>query len=796
MHNEAFGRPGLAPNWASGSKQGVGTSASARSRVWFTIARGIITEVYYPRVDIANTRDLQFLVTDGRSFFHEEQRDLSHSIEYVDPKSLAYRIVTEDPAGRYRIVKHVVTDPESDTLLVRVRFQPLDPTFDRCRLYVLLAPHVKNQGLENRGEARSIAGKTALTAWREDVALALVSSAGFKRVSCGFSGFSDGWQDLHQDFKMDWQFATASGGNIALTGEIDLTTGTEFTLALGFGPDPGEAARTALGSLARPYAAVEARYIDEWREYCERLVDLRDQASDGGLFYYTSVMALKAHEDKTYPGAFVASLSVPWGEKPGDAGTGGYHLCWPRDLVHVASGCLAAGDRDAAVRALRYLQRTQNPDGGWAQNCWVDGRPYWNSLQLDEVALPVLLAYRLCKAGAINSADDDTYRMVRKAARCLALCGPVTLQDRWEENSGYSPATLAVGIAALVCAAEIVRSRGEHLWARYLLDVADYWESGIEGWTFTRCGELLPGFPEYYERIAGRRPDEVDRGGTECRLVLPLANQEGGGPQTSQCCIVDGGFLELVRYGIRRPNDPHVLKTLKVYDAMLRVDTPSGPSWRRYNLDGYGEHDDGAPYDGTGRGRAWPLLTGERGHYELAAGHDTAPYVEAMERMANGGRMLPEQIWDADDLPERGLFKGRGTGSATPLAWAHAEYVALLRSTREGRPFDRVDRVERKYARRTRPAVPEIWKFNHKLRAVRSSDHLRIEVGAPATLRWTRDSWETFHDDPLTEIAPDTRIYAKEFQAGTFAPGRALEFTFCWPPHERWEGVNFTVAVV
>lgn len=423
----------------------------------------------------------------------------------------------------------------------------------------------------------------------------------------------------------------------------------------------------------------------------------------------------------------------------------------------------------------------------------MDGRPYWDGVQLDETALPVLLAGHLNRAGELSEKDRRRYHpMVRAAALCLARCGPVTPQDCWEENAGYSPATLAAGIAALVCAATWL-DRDEPALARYLLEVADFWSTRLEAWTFTRCGALLPGHPEYYERIAALPPAESDGPGFECRLLMPVANREGA--SINQCCAVDGGFLELVRYGVRDAHDPHIVKTLAVYDALLKVETPAGPAWRRYSNDGYGEKENGDPYDGVGVGRAWPLLTGERGHYELAAGHDVRPYVRAMERFANERGMLPEQVWDAEDLPAKALICGRGTGSATPLAWGHAEYLLLLRSLRDGRVFDLVPEVHERHVRRRRTTDLVIWKFNHKVRAIRADERLRIEVSAPAYLHWSADSWASAHHDPLHEVAPDTGIYAIEFPPHTFSTGRALRFTFYWPEAGRWEGQDFLVAV-
>ncbi len=788
---EAFGHPGLPPVWATARKVGVGTALSSNSKVWFTLARGIVTEVYYPRVDMPNLRDLQFLISDGQTFVHEEQFDTEHIVEYLDPRAPAYRLINTDREGRYRLVKRVITDPDSDALVMHMAFEALRGQPSDYTLYVLVAPQVKNRGYGNFARVVEYRHGPALLAWREDIHLALVASTPFSRASVGFVGFSDGWQDL-RNFRMDWTFDAASDGHVALTGQIALGESSQLTLALGFGPDSDEALFTAIAAVEKDFDALLARYLTDWRNWFAGLHDLSTTAHDGGRLFRTSAIALKSHEDKTYPGAFVASLSVPWGETQGDANTGGYHLVWPRDLVHIATSLLAIGDQATAAHTLKYLAQTQRPDGSWPQNMWLDGTPYWNGLQLDEVALPILLAWHLARCHAL---DFDPYpNLVRRAALFIARHGPVTPQERWEENGGYSPATLAAEITALVCAGEFARAAGETSLADYLLSVADYWATKVEDWTFTHCGELLPGYPEYYERIASLTPENLDQAGTECRVFLPLRNLPPHIAQHSQCCIVDAGFLELVRHGVRAPNDPHISKSLAMIDSLLEVDTLSGPAWHRYNHDGYGEKADGAPYDGTGVGRAWPLLTGERGHYELAAGHNPVPLVAALEGFANEGGFLPEQVWDAPDIPERNLLLGRGTESATPLAWAHAEYVKLLRSLADGQVFDCLEPVYQRYVRQGVRSSLVICKFNHKVRAIRSEQRLRLEVYAPAELHWSADEWATVHREPMVEIAPGVR--AREFPSGLFSSGRALRFTYYWPQVRRWEGRDFVINVV
>jgi len=504
-------------------------------------------------------------------------------------------------------------------------------------------------------------------------------------------------------------------------------------------------------------------------------------------------MLLAAHEDKAHPGAHIASLSIPWGEQVTAVEAGGYHLVWPRDLYHAATSRLALGDVGAALRTLKYLGAHQNPDGSWPQNFWVDGWPYWEGLQLDEVEFPVLLAERLRQAEALNGFDP--WPMVEKAALCIALCGPVTPQERWEENAGYSPNTLAVVISALVIAAEFARERKEEQLERYYLETADTWVTHLEAWTFTHCGALLPGHPEYYERIASLRPEDIRRGGTECRVFLPMRNQ-GGFAQVSQCCMVDPSFLDLVRYGVRTAEYPQILSTLEVVDAMLEVQTPCGPAWHRYNGDGYGEHADGGPFDGTGIGRAWPLLTGERAHYALARGdREQAMHLRtALECFANEGKLLSEQIWDVVDLPEKGLALGGGTGAATPLLWAHAEYVKVLRSLADGRVFDLVEPVFLRYQEHKVRSDLIIWKFNHQVHTIHAAKRLRIEVHAPAALHWSADNWITVSHDDMREIVPGVWVY--EFPPLFLTRARPLHFTFHWSEEQRWEGRNFTIRAV
>lgn len=782
----------MEPKWTSSSKEGIGTALSDDSPVWFTLAYGILNEIYYPRVDCANTRDAQYLITDGESFFHEERRDLDHHLEYADERALAFRQTNSDRAGRYRIVKETITDPHAPVVLVQTRFEPLLPNARDYQIFALVAPHLGNQGMNNVGRVLEIDGRVCLVAERSGTALCVAASVPFLKRSCGFVGASDGWTDLRDNLRMDWEFNSATDGNIALTAQLDTRENHEWTLAIGFGGNFEEAARAAASSLARGWTKARAAYTGAWNEYCRKLTDLSKESSDGGRTHYTSAMVVRAHEDRHNKGALCASLSIPWGEIHGDQDMGGYHLVWPRDLCHSAMAALACGDTDLPLRVLRYLASIQFEDGGMPQNCWVDGRPFWSGIQLDEVAFPVMLAWRLYSMNLL--ADFDPYPMVKKCASYLIKRGPASPQERWEEDAGISPSTLATEISALVCASEIAAARRDEPTASLCLKTADYWATNIERWTYTTRGTILDGHDEYYVRLESLDPDTLESDRDPNTGVIHINNipsEESGHPVFD---IIDGGFLELVRYGIRCARDPHIEKTIVVYDAALKTETPCGPCWHRYNHDGYGQKADGAPFDGTGVGRAWPLLTGERAHYEIAAGrYGVEKFIKAMECFANAGAMIPEQVWDTADIPERLMYFGRPTGSAMPLVWAHAEYIKLLRSSRDRAVFDLIEPVRQRYIEQNVKSDLQVWLFNHKLRAAYAHRPLRIELNAPARLNWTANEWASVGDELLKDEG--LGIYAHEFAAGELVAGEVLKFTFFWTEDQKWEGRDFCIAI-
>src|SRR5437773_971485 len=720
----APGWPGISPRWTSSAKEGVGTSASYQSRVWFTISHGILNEVYYPRIDQANTRDMEFLVADGDQYFSEEKRDTNRRISPLEQGVPGYRLVNSCKRGRYRMTKTVITDPERDVLLQKVHFDTGKGKLEDYGVFALLAPHIGNRGYGNNGWIGDYKGTPMLFAQREGVSLALACSTAFRNMSCGYVGVSDGWQDIRDNKKMTWEYSTASNGNIALTAELDLTASDgECVTALAFGRTPGEAGQQARNALLKDFDRVQQAFVDGWKE-------LQSQSMDLGKMYET-----------------------------------GFDL---------------------------YLMSTQEEDGHWLQNMWLDGSPYWRGVQMDETAFPILVADQLKRVDALSGFDP--WSMIQRAAGYLVRNGPVTQQDRWEEDGGYSPFTLAAEIAGLLAAADFAEEKGDHTLASYLRETADSWNEAIERWTYVTGTKLAKrvGVNGYYVRIAPANPSDIELPGS---AFVSLRNRPLGQEVVPGEQLVSVDALALVRYGLRSAKDPRILDTVKVIDAILRKETRTGPVWHRYNLDGYGEHDDGSPFDGTGVGRGWPLLAGERAHYEIAKGEvqEAERLLHVIEAQASPGGLIPEQVWDADDIPKRGLHNGRPAGSAMPLVWAHAEYIKLARSIRERKVFDMPPQPVLRYQTKKTGSKLEAWRFNQKIRTIPHGRNLRIEVLAPATIHWSSDGWKTVRDSKTGDTG--LGIHYADLETGTLLPGGNVAFTFFCPEAKKLDGIDFQVIV-
>ncbi|HUD56032.1 MAG TPA: glycoside hydrolase family 15 protein [Terracidiphilus sp.] len=800
QQGEAFGAPGLEPRWTSSVKDAIGTAYAASSRIWFTCSHGILNEVYHPTIDHPQVRDMEFLVTDGETFAHEEKRDLVTSFEYIHPEALGVRYVNREPEGRYSLIHEIICDPHHSVILQQVRIEGHEELLPRLKVYALLAPHLDCGGAGNSARAIDIAGHKALLAWKNQWSLAMGASCGFTRVSCGFVGSSDGWRDVMDNYRMDWEFGSARNGNVAVLGELNLNcAGSDgsrtFMLAIGIGEGHHTALQKTMSALATQFEQHRERFITQWHRVANPEW-LAAKSQDGGKLMRASHNVLLAHEDKTFSGAFVASASIPWGQAKSDEDLGGYHLVWTRDMVQTASAMLACGRAETALRALVYLACTQKPDGGFAQNFWVDGRPYWSGLQLDEVGFPIILAWRLWKANGLE--NMEIFPFIERAAGFLVRHAPNTHQERWEENAGYSPSTLAAGISALICAAEIARAHDSVELAVFYEEFADWMEHHLEDWTVTNEGVLLPEVRRHYMRI---RPPEQGEAyacescGTE---MIHLNNRPPGTREFFQAReVIDAGFLELVRYGVRRADDPLMVDSLKVVDAVLKRELPQGPGWLRYNWDGYGQRPDGGPFLGWGQGRVWPLLTGERAHYELAAGKDITSLIETYERFATMGQMMPEQVWDEPNSPSGRLQLGQPAGSAVPLVWAHAEYLKLLRSALDGKVFDRIEPV---YARYCEPEGQkalrrdlEIYTQRRPFERIPASATLRIIYEDRFAVTWSVDGWKTVNVTQSRCLG--SAGHSVDISTATESAGGELSWTLQWTEQGRWLGYNVNLKI-
>ena len=755
----APGAPGDAPTWVNAAKTGAGASYEAYvdgryadggptgdvSRVWFSLADGVLTETMYGLIHEAQIKQLRFAVV-TETGLSVEGTDTTSRTEYLHtdangrPLSPAYRVITTDKQGRYEIEKRIYTDPDQQSLVVRTTFKAMR---GEITPYLLLEPHIANTGVNDLGQA----SLDRLHAYEGSTHLVLRSDAPFEMATVGFVGASDALTDLKAHARIDNTYAStgADAGNLMLAGglpaiQADQSLSRDFII--GFGDSEAAANSASEATVATGLDTVLAKFNGEgsavgWEDYIASLTDLpriAEQSTDGGKLAYASALMLKVQEDRTHAGALIASLSNPWGDTVDATNPStGYKAVWPRDYYQVAMAKLALGDTETPLAAFRYLPQVQvradtpgntGATGRFLQKTWVDGTIEWVAVQLDQTAMPIMLGYKLWKAGLISDAEmAGMYtRMIKPAADFLVEGGqlglnwndrtvtpPWTQQERWEEQEGYSPSTTAAVVAGLVTAADIARASGDTASADRYLATADDYAGKIESRMFTTEGSLGDG--KYFVRIT-RNEDPNDR------APIGEANAQQGLPEDQ---IVDGGFLELVRYGVRPANASSIVATLPEYDDQtredrlrVRYDLNGVPAWRRYGNDGYGENVETGNGYGVGgmtpgqRGRVWPFFTGERGHYDLAAALQSgAPdttairdtYVRGMESFANGGLLLPEQVWDGvGNATAYDYQPGQGTNSATPLAWTHAEYIKLLRSLADRKVWDRYDPVAERYS--------------------------------------------------------------------------------------------------
>jgi glucoamylase len=614
-----------AETWEPADKQGFGTAHDVRSKVWFTLGPTGMGEAYWPRIDRPAVRSLDLKVG-GRS-----ESDLATGqVTPADPRSLTPRQVVTARDGAWRITKTYVTDPARDVVLVDM-------------------------------DVRSLNGRPLHLS-----------------------------TDLRAGLDKDRRAQTALLARPALRG-VDGVHSTHVTLALGLGRTKQAAEDAASASLQQGFPTLSASYAKGWHDYLDSLPPRPAAAAPYAALYDTSLMVLAASEDKTYRGASVASPSMPWawGQNTIEKPSGVYHLVWSRDLYQVATAQLAAGDRAAAERSLDFLLfRQQKPDGSFPQNSEVDGTEHWKEIQMDQVGMPIVLAWQLGRT------DARTLAKVRLAGEYLVKHGPLTGQERWENQRGWSPATIAAEIAGLVTGADLLRRTGDAATAARWEATADAWQRSVQAWTATTNGPLSTG-PYYLRVTKDRAPNRAT-----------TYNVGDSGPSAAdQRRVVDPSFLDLVRLGVKPASDPVIENSVRVVDDQLKVTSRLGTFWHRFSYDGYGETSTGEPWE-IGKpdtyktyGRAWPLLAGERGEYELASGRPATQELASMAVAAGSGLMLPEQVWDGRP-PSSGAAAtpGRGTLSATPLAWSHAQFVRLALSIDAGAPVERPAIVACRYA--------------------------------------------------------------------------------------------------
>jgi glucoamylase len=674
----APGAPGTASTWAEGDKDGFGTARGTTSKVWYTLNDGELTDVYFPRIDTPSIRDSQFVVTDGTTFTDREDRDSTHQVQLLDNRSLTYRYVNTAKSGKWRITKTFVTDPARSTVLEQVHFESLTGT--PYQLYLLHDPSLSMTGDDDTG-ASTDGG--ALLSSDSSNASAVVTSPAMSKTSSGYLGTSDGWTDLAADHTMDWHYAAPTPGNVVQTGRLKLdgVGQQDATVAIGFGSTRDSALSTAQASLAAGFAAARTAYDGAWHSYLSSLKPVPSSATSWTAEWNVSAMVLAASEDKTVRGGFVAAPARPWSWANSLQSLAVYHAVWSRDLYQIATGLLAVGDTAAANRALDFLWNVQQrPDGSFPQNSRLDGTPVFGDLQMDEVAFPIVLAHQLGRTGASDWAH------VQRSADYIVAKGPFTPQERWENATGFSPATIAAEIAGLVCAADIAQANGAKKSAATYLKTADAWAKNVQSWTATTTGPYSS--QPYYLRIS----DDNDPNDGHLMQV------SDGGPLIDERQVVDPSFLDLVRLGVKPASDPTIRNSLQVVDQQLSYVTPNGRFWHRASFDGYGEKADGSQWEPTSpgsaltHGRGWPLLGGERGEYDLLAGSPAGAQtlLDTMGRAAdNSSHLMAEQVWDLNPPSgQPGFTPGEPTFSATPLAWTHAEFLRLAASIDAGAPVE------------------------------------------------------------------------------------------------------------
>ena len=764
---DATDGPGALSHFDLARKDCLGTARNTTSKIWYTVAGGVLSDVYAPTIDTTNVETMQYIVTDGSSFTDLQTRDTTYTVS-ADATGMICTVTSTAKSGKYRLTTTYLTDAARASVVVHTHYTPLSAAASAYQLYVRLDatvagnggggdPAKGNGGADNAvidtttGSAVPVSFDTVTTttAANRDYAvptyLALRADRPFSSATSGFVGApSDGLTQLDASHKLTPN-GTALGGNVEQTAGISRDKHDEFTLALGFGTTQAAAVATAGATVHTSMGQLTGTYAGGWRAYDEGLRHpsgnlpglTKAQQAAAVNEYYLSANVVKASEDKTFLGAIVASMASPWGQAvsagdPANTYFGSYREVFSRDLYEAWTALLTDGDLATAQAATRFLLlRQQNADGSLPRNSLVNGKPAPDTfnVQLDEVAYPILMTLQSGLGG-----DATLWPHVRSAADYLIAHGPSAGPERWEEQSGYSPSTIAAEIAGLVAAATIAQQRGDGVDARIWFATADQYQRSIKGWSVTTNGPLAD--HPYFIRLS-------KTGDPNAAITYNVGN---GGPTLDQRRVIDAGFLELVRLGELPASDPDVLASLPVVDATIKKDTPSGPGWLRYNGDGYGDchvasgncPQEGAPWapSDKGTGHVWPVLSAERGEQALATGAPAfaGQLLAAMDAMSSGVGLVPEQDWDSADVPASpfgtdptvasiGFVNGKPAGSAAPLTWGAGAQVRLTADLSAGRALERPAQTVDRYVAHTQTATP--------LNVTSPVDQTAITVAAP-----------------------------------------------------------------
>jgi glucoamylase len=805
---EAPGAPGALSHFDLARKDCLGTAAGRTSKAWYTVAGGVLSDVYSPTIDNTDVESMQFVVTDGRSFTDLQTRDTTYTVRSLDRTGMACEVTSSARSGKYKIVTDYVTDPARDAVSVKVRLVPARNA-GRLDLYVRLDPSVNGNGgggTPNGGADSAAVDATtgALVAsdpntvtnagnrtYAGPTALALRADRPFPAASVGFVGTSsDGLSQLTAGHTLAPRYTTATGGNVVQTAQLDLR-GNEATLALGFGRDAAGAVSTAGAAVRQPFLATYAKYAAGWFAYDAGLRRPPPERADS---YYLSANVLKASEDKQFPGAVVASLASPWGQAISAGATpdghpvyfGSYREVFARDLYEAFTGLLSAGDTATARDTVRFLfDRQQQPDGRFPRNSLLNGQtaPDTGGDQLDESSYPILMAWQ---AGL---ADDSTlWPKIKKAADFVVAHGPSFGNERWEEQSGYSPSTIAAEIAGLVAAGAVADRHHDSASARVYRATADDFQRSIKGWAVTTSGPYGDG--RYFIRLS-------KTGDPNAAVSYSLGN---GSITVDQRAVVDAGFLELTRLGILPADDPDVRRSLPIVDQVIGRPTAAGPGYYRYGTssagseDGYGDcytpdptdcPSDGQPWPttDTGSGHLWPVLSGERAEQQLQTGDrgGAARLLQTMVKGASGVGLVPEQDWENADLPAApfgtppetasiGFRNGQAAGSAAPLTWAQAELVRLTLSLDQRAPVEQPSIVRDRYVDHAPPAAVPVT-------VTAPADGAVTATGSTTVTGTTRPGAQVTIAATPTDVAnPSTTVTTTADRQGRFTATVPLSF--------------------